>query len=486
MTKPSKHDVIFSVGTIYTQVLFSPDLSLYLRAKILEILANTMWGYPEGYRFMKKYKSGRWDGRISLFKRGKFPTGLLSLAIEQLDKVVDSLEISYRVEKLYIPPVDIHMITVEKVLRGKHDTLRPYQKHAVRELGKAKRGIAHMATNAGKTFVMAALVNVIGGRTLIIVHTKELLYQIADVMYEHANLKVGLIGDGHLDTDADLIIATIQTLHNMTKDSAMFSEFAAEIDVLLIDETHHASAKTVYEIVMKIPANYRFGFSGTPLKHQKLADMQLMAATGEIIVHVSNEELIEAGYSAIPQITMYKMNGNRNNLKYQQAYVELIVDNAARNGKIAEEAIEHAKDGKVVLILVNRIDHQQLIASTVLTLQDYKLGKIISVNGRHSTDTRRKVLDDMRAGHAGIYIATNIFGEGVDIPSVDTLIIGGAGKSHIRLLQQVGRGMRQKQGKDNTVTIIDFVDRGNRYLENHSKKRREVYENEGFAVEIVE
>lgn len=467
---------------VWTIIRFSSEMNNYTKAKILGDLREVLRGRPDGYQHMPKYKSRRWDGWISLMQRNKFPTGLLHIATEKLDQLASLMEFTYKVNYTHVPVVDTHHVTTEavKLLRGK-DRLRPYQRDAVKVLAREKRGIAHMATNAGKTYVMAALINVIGGRTLIIVHGKELLHQIADVMRAKTkNMTVGLIGDGHMDLEEDIIIATIQTL---SKKADGFSELFEQIDILMIDEVHHASAKTVYETVMKIPAIFRFGFSGTPLKNKVLADLQLMATTGRILVHVSNEELIEAGYSATPEITMYRINGVKDDsIKYQQAYADMIVRNPTRNNKIAGEAVRLAKKGNVVLVLTTRIDHQKYIASSILLQHMYS--NYTTVNGMNSTKTRRQVLQKMRDGIGGIYIATGIFGEGVDIPAVDVLINAGAGKSHIELLQKVGRGLRKKAG-ENKVTIIDFMDTANKYLIKHAKKRKSIYENEGFTVKVI-
>jgi len=92
------------------------------------------------------------------------------------------------------------------------------------------------------------------------------------------------------------------------------------------------------------------------------------------------------------------------------------------------------------------------------------------------------MLDLMRTGKPGIFIATEILGEGVDVPSLGMVILAGGGKSHIRLLQRVGRGMRPKEDEINRVDIVDFIDHGSRYLEQHSKERMRIYDQEGFLL----
>lgn len=100
-----------------------------------------------------------------------------------------------------------------------------------------------------------------------------------------------------------------------------------------------------------------------------------------------------------------------------------------------------------------------------------------------STERRKEVLDMLRAG-SGIVISSPIFDEGVDIPSLDCVILAGGGKSQVKLLQRIGRGMRHKDG-DNTMKIYDFLDDTNKILLRHSEKRIETYASEGFKTKLI-
>jgi superfamily II DNA or RNA helicase len=87
----------------------------------------------------------------------------------------------------------------------------------------------------------------------------------------------------------------------------------------------------------------------------------------------------------------------------------------------------------------------------------------------------------MRERQPGVYIATPIFDEGVDVPGIDVLILAGGGKSNIKLLQRLGRGMRTDPDKVQLL-VLDFIDDTNRYLFKHSEERLNVYEREDFQI----
>jgi superfamily II DNA or RNA helicase len=103
----------------------------------------------------------------------------------------------------------------------------------------------------------------------------------------------------------------------------------------------------------------------------------------------------------------------------------------------------------------------------------------IFVSGSDATEDRNLVIDCMRDGEPGTYIATPIFDEGIDVPAVDTIILAAAGKSHVKLLQRIGRGLRKKEG-DNILIVHDFLDDTNSYLLEHSQERVDTYARQKF------
>jgi superfamily II DNA or RNA helicase len=440
--------------------------------RVLALVRNVCKARPAGFPFMPRYKQGMWDGYISLMTSStSFPSGLLHLVIPALESR------GYTVEVAWGDYSDNDYADIQPdMLNGV--VLRPYQISAIEALLSRQRGIAKMATNSGKTEVMAAIVAALRNRkrTLIVVHRKELMYQAADRLHTRLGTRVGLIGDGVMDSGDMVDVAMIQTLHNFREEDLL--DYFKDTEVLMVDECHHASSDTMMDVLYKIPGKYRFGFSGTPLKHDLLSDMKLISITGDIVVDVGNPELIEEGYSAKPTVYLhesYSPGSSNWDMNYQEAYTTHIVENEDRNKTIRDIAVEARRNGKVTLILVTRIDHGNILKDMI---------RCMFVHGSDSTERRQKMLEYMRGKGPGVYIASTIFDEGVDVPDVNVLILAGGGKSSIKLLQRVGRGLRRKKGS-NVLEVHDFIDDTNEFLLNHSEDRIDVYNKEGFEIREV-
>lgn len=434
------------------------------------VIRSACMAKPQGYQFMPKFKSGMWDGFIHLCKGNKFPTGLVHLVTDRL--VEAGYEVAFALDHK-APEIDWDALT-DYMFTPKM-ILRDYQLDAAKILMIHERGVAKMATNSGKTLVIAAIARMVQAPVLILVTRKELLYQTENVLDVHLGEPIGLVGDGHMDFER-VTVGMIQTLHRRLTDHPDTRIYADLLGCVIFDECHHVPSRTAQDVMNAIPAPLRFGFSGTPLSYDVLTDLTLMGATGPVRIEVTNEDLVASGISARPTVYMYKIEDvDCQDAKYQEAYKDCIVDNPWRNEVIAEQVIR--RPNRSALILVERIQHGRTLQDLIPSSQ--------FVNGSDAIEVRQQALDQLRAGDGAIVIATPIFDEGVDVPAVDLLVIAGGGKGHKKLLQRLGRGMRAKGG-DNTLTVIDFADCTNKYLVNHSRARWAIYKAEGFDVEIME
>src|SRR5574341_820874 len=145
--------VILKVGNLYTHVNFSEKTPNFIRNQVVSLLKNKLRARPEGFQFSPKFRNRMWDGWIRLYKNGKFPTGLLEDAIEILELNKETLEFEIIIDSLQ-KFSEIDTIDKDDLSRI---TLRDYQIEAIQRLLEAGRGVAWMATNAGKTAVIASL-----------------------------------------------------------------------------------------------------------------------------------------------------------------------------------------------------------------------------------------------------------------------------------------------------------------------------------------
>lgn len=445
--------MLINVGDINCEIVHPRE-----NLKALAIIREVCRARPNGYQFMPKFKRGLWDGYISVMGSfSSYPTGLFNQVHTALTE--NGFKPEYVIKRL-IKPAVVTADTLDGI------TLRDYQIDAANKLLTAGRGIAKMATNSGKTEVMAAVIKALGfPKTIVFVHRKELLYQTAERFEKRLGMSIGKLGDG-INEYQNISVCMIQTFSR--KDFPV-----GGTQLVMVDECHNASSDSYMDCLKDVPGSYRFGFSGTPLKHSVLMDLKLISMTGDVVVEVTNKELIDGEFSAKPEVMIYRLkNTNDGKLGYAEAYDEYIVNNQNRNHLIS--SLARGASG-TVLVLVNRIDHGSILADMI--------GGATFVNGSHSTEFRRDAIEQMRAG-GGIFIASPIFDEGIDIPALDCVILAGGGKSHVKLLQRIGRGLRKKDG-DNKLVVYDFDDCTNKYLKAHSRKRQEAYANEQFDVRFV-
>jgi len=456
------------VGDVYSKVLNPKE-----HAKALELIRIVCKARPSGYQYMPKFKAGFWDGYVNLMPTWHtFPTGLLNAVCEALYEV----GIPYNI----IRPDDARnaILSIKKVhsecLSGV--VLRDYQVSAANTLLEARRGIAKMATNSGKTEVMAAMIKVMGLRSVVLVHRKELLHQTAQRFIDRGIKSVGKIGDSIFDP-RHVTVAMIQTLDRiiLNGEEEKLSWCRAN-EMLFIDECHHLSSQQAVRAFDTIPGQFRYGLSGTPLKHDLLSDLKLIAATGEVVVDVDNTFLIDSGYSAKPVIYIAEMEDKSKGawkMEYADAYSKYIINNPVRNATIVKFCKDVSARG-AVLILVSMIEHGRILQEM--------MPDSVFVHGQDSTERRNKVIEDMKKG-SGIFIASPIFDEGVDVPAVSSIVLASGGESPVKLLQRIGRGLRSKSN-DNRLFVLDFIDDTNKHLLNHSNTRIEVYNAEGFDSKI--
>jgi superfamily II DNA or RNA helicase len=198
--------------------------------------------FYEGYFFSPRYKQGAWDGKIHFLAIPylTFPTGLLFM-VEEFFK---GKNIEYKIVDQRIMPY-VNDIPVDRIniLRG--IILRDYQLEAIDRALKTQTGVLELPTGSGKTEIAAALIKLVGVKTLFLVHTQDLLRQTIKRFKERIGLEIGCIGDGEFDIeDKNVIVATVQSIHRwLDTEPDKSRKFLDSFQMLFQDECHHSSAR---------------------------------------------------------------------------------------------------------------------------------------------------------------------------------------------------------------------------------------------------
>ena len=420
----------------------------------------------QGYQFSKAFRKGKWDGRKRLFRKrtGAFPTGLVSAVQEALEgfgasvKVVDHRELPTPSEAGF----ELSGVTF--------DYPYDYQLDACKKMIEKKQGIVDIATNGGKTEISCAVTQYLGLKTLFIVTTRELLYQAQQRFMKRLGVteaEVGIVGDGVWSPGSWVTIASLPTLESR-RNTPECMTLLKNTEVMFIDECHHTGSETWYNIVTLCNAYYRYGLSGTPLDRTDGANLRLIAATGDTIVSIKNKFLVERGVSAKAHIIMDKITEPilKKNIRYPTAYKQGVVENPQMLSKVIEWTKVFFEANLGCLILVEEIQHGRMIDDALWTDTDGLFIPHQFIYGEESSEIRKKALEDFANGNLPVLIASTILDEGVDVPTIDSLIVAGSRKSRIRTMQRLGRGLRGQR-----LVVVDFANLTHKYLADHSLQR---------------
>ena len=448
----------------------------------------------QGYEHMTGKLVRNWDGYIRLFHKGyrTFPIGLLPIICEILDNHNLEYTISHH-------EYNTHKLDLSILLEAqKQFELRKYQYDTVLKAVENKIGVLRVATGGGKTIIAGHIISSIGEPTLFLVHTKDLLYQAIDVFNEmFGEDQVGQIGDGVIDIK-NVTVATIQTMsrvygheyNNYEYDDidnwddldTKLDNYSAidikqamnHIGVVFVDECHRIAAPTAMNLMgMLTNPRFRFGLSASPWRDDG-ADLAIQACLGEMLVSISASDLTPE-YLVPPVIRLIDVPPRQypKATRYPQIYSDYIIHNEDRNRLITEAAVSLVHRRKPTMVLISRINHGKILQDMI----SEELGvRVPFISGKDTSLLRKSVLGDIRSGRLGIFIASTIADEGLDIKPLQGLILGGGGKSSTKALQRVGRILRPYKDKDH-AEVIDFTDKA-RILVNHSATRVRLYETE--------
>ena len=310
------------------------------------------------------------------------------------------------------------------------------------------------------------------------------------VNYEH--------GKGYTFSKVTNIIETgKQTVYDFTTSTHTFIA-----NNTLTANCHHTKSDSFYKTFLHAENSiYRIGLTGSIDQNDPMLVQRLRATFSKVISETRNSQMIERGISAKPTIYFSTIEHVLNDIEeelpngeveviknepvdislnknYMDSYDKGIVKNNYRNTVIAKIAEINYNKGRGVLIILNRIEHGDIISHMLDTLG-------IShafVQGEMEVEEREKHFTDMKQGKLKVLISTSLMDEGVDISGIDALIMGAGGKSLRQVLQRIGRGLRYKDDGENKLYVYDFTDRVNDYLFAHYKQRREIYQEEEFDI----
>lgn len=362
---------------------------------------------------------------------------------------------------------------------------RYYQKDSVIEGLKKGHGIFLLATGAGKSLAQALLIeNYINNmsqndfrfKCLIIVPGLSLVNQLQNDFAEYgvSFTYSGWTGENPLQ-DTEVVICNSEILN------ARFTEnpWILNVNLLITDECHKVTKDNeISKIINKIPTRNKFGFTGT-LSDKPMDQWKTIGTFGPVLYEKKSKELRDEEYLSDVQINVIELKHTTvPKLKYKDELIFLY--NHKKRNEIITKLSE--KTNGNVLILVNHLDHGDILLTD---MQKNKSKICYFVKGEVEVEERQRIIDLMERNDNIICIAmSSIFSTGINVKNLPNIIFVGLGKSFIRVVQSIGRGLRLHENKSK-LRIFDIID-NTRYSSSHAIHRQQIYNREEIPWKIKE
>mgnify|MGYP003132192970 FL=1 len=363
-------------------------------------------------------------------------------------------------------------------------TLRDYQLDVVERALSLGRGTCVLGTGAGKTFTTAALIenfyrkapDIDTFKCLVIVPDLGLVEQTYKEFIECGSTYKLTRWTGSIDPDltANVIIANTGVIQSRFDKN----DWIKYIDLLIVDECHRitATSKTA-KLIKQIKTQNKFGFTGT-LSENLLNKWAVIGRLGPVIYEKNSYELRQEDHLVNVTVKVLTLKYSKplryiTDNKYKEE-LDFIYDSHDRNNFIRKVCEKLSNN---TLLLVNHIKHGEKLEEYLANVTDKQ---VFFIRGEVEVDEREKIKQIMENSSNVICIAISaIFSTGVNVKNLHNIIFAAGGKSFIRTVQSIGRGLRKHNTK-NKLVILDICD-DLVYGVKHSAKRKQIYNKEKIS-----
>ena len=474
------------LNEVYLQVDTEPGLK--------QELADYFTFMVPGYQFMPAYRNKMWDGKIRLldYRNNTIYAGLLShiekfaqdrdYDIQYDSSIVMTNEFSLQEGKEFVETLDLPV------------EMRDYQLNAFVHAIRKNRCLLLSPTASGKSLIIYTILRYLEGKkALVIVPTTSLVSQLYTDFNDYG-VKNNWRSEDHVHyimagrdkhSDMPITISTWQSLYKMPKD------YFDQYDVIVGDECHLFKAKSLTTLMTKlVNAKYRFGTTGT-LDDMQTHQLVLEGLFGRVKRVTTTKELIDKKQLAsfeIKAITLKYPEEQCKQIvrkKYQEE-VDFLVGNNKRNAFIRNLAV--SLEGNT-LVLFQYVEKHGNLLHEIIKDKAGSSRKVFYVYGGTEVELRENVRAIVESEKDAIIVASyGVYSTGVNIKNLHNIIFAHPGKSKVRVLQSIGRGLRTSEGKSR-ATLYDIVDdlshkNQRNFAIKHFVERHKYYMQEKFPVKI--
>lgn len=498
------------------------------------VLYKKLSAFVPNARYMPKYKLGLWDGYIHYFDSNcNVPIGLLPDGF----KLIDMSKYAPTVipydgckPRPKFEPIDetifsdfcwenTHRLAGEPILLEEH------QVHGVNALLAVGKGLIEFGTGAGKTIMTAAICKRVCplGKIIIIVPSTDLVKNTADQLI-YLGFDCGSVYKDGSKTAAyskNAVVVTWQSILSMNRrakgkgywqdkikeaeiecnkllakrKTAELKALQAQISVMeqnlkddmikakdeldtlkkdvigfIFDEAHQGKGSEIKTILTEMfpKVQIRYGMTGTVPKDA--GDKYcIFAGIGPVVDRMSAHQLQERGFLADSEIKIVQLQDTKVFPDYF-AELDYVSTDSARLSYIAEYIMHVVKETGNTLVLVSRIKTGEILEQIIRM----KGGDAVFLSGKDSAKERDIQYKQVNTEDNKLIIATaNIAATGINMPRLMNLVFLDSGKSFVRTIQSIGRGLRL--GRDKTKVMVHDISSSLKWQKAHLTQRKKYY-----------
>ena len=437
-------------------------------------------------RYLPAVRLGRWDGKVSYFQMGGstyvnlLPEILPVLDAEGYDIELDDLRdyrTSFEFEAVTETSYSDIVWPKNHPQEGEPVKLRDYQVDIVNAFLNNPQCLQEVATGAGKTIMTASLSERVEqyGRSIVIVPNKSLVTQ-TEKDYRNMQLDVGVFYGDRKEFGCRHTICTWQSLNVLLKNTRnavaeiTIGEFLEDVVAVIVDEVHMAKADALKTLLTGVMSHIpiRWGLTGTIPKEQ-FEFQSLHVSLGPVINQLSASELQDRGVLAQCHVNVVQLVDHSEFNNYQSE-LKYLLEEEGRLDAIAG-LIQQVNQTGNTLILVDRITAGQELVK--------RLDNAVFISGATKAGDRQDHYDQVQISEGKIIVATyGVAAVGINIPRIFNLVLVEPGKSFVRVIQSIGRGIRKAEDKD-YVQIWDVTSTC-KFAKRHLTKRKTFYRDANY------
>lgn len=387
---------------------------------------------------------------------------------KQPDTVKDELRVFLGTHSRFKEIDDYLPVQRGQAINGDKLELREYQQEALNNLqamreNKETIALLYQATGTGKTVTAVMDAKRVGGRTLFVAHTMELVNQAYNTFKSlWTETTVGKFADSVKDYESNVICGSIQSVA-LNLDTFNDNDF----DYIIIDEAHHATAETYQKVLDYFKPKFILGLTATP---ERADDTNILDIFQNTAHKLDIQIAVEIG--ALTNVRCIRIHTNIdmtkvrfNSVQYNIRDLDVKICVSERNQLIFDTWLNYVKDKRTVVFCAS-VKHAEQIAELFK-----KAGvNAIAVSGSMKTSERNEWLAKFASGEVKVLCACDLLNEGWDCPQTEVLFMARPTMSKVLYTQQLGRGMRLSEGKE-FLMVFDFVDNASQYNAPYSLHR---------------